>query len=58
MRVSQKEPLDDPAWAWRRFEPTGKRPWDAQSVAHLHRRAGFAAFLLFIYRSALQRSYS
>jgi uncharacterized protein (DUF1800 family) len=43
MRASQKEPLDDPAWAWRRFEPTAKRPWDAQSVAHLHRRAGFAA---------------
>ena len=43
MRASHKQPLDDPAWAWKPFEPTAARPWDAQSVAHLHRRAGFAA---------------
>jgi uncharacterized protein (DUF1800 family) len=43
MRASHKEPLDDPAWAWKPFEPTAARPWNAQCVAHLHRRAGFAA---------------
>ncbi len=43
MRASHEQPLDDPAWAWKPFEPTAARPWDAQSVAHLHRRAGFAA---------------
>jgi uncharacterized protein (DUF1800 family) len=43
MRTSQTQPLDDPAWAWKPFEPTAARPWDAKSVAHLHRRAGFSA---------------
>jgi uncharacterized protein (DUF1800 family) len=43
MRASQKQPLGDPAWAWKPFEPSAGRPWDVQSVAHLHRRAGFAA---------------
>jgi uncharacterized protein (DUF1800 family) len=43
MRASDKDPLGDPAWAWKPFEPTAARPWDTQSVAHLHRRAGFAA---------------
>ena len=43
MRATDKEPLDDPVWAWKPFEPTAARPWNAQSVAHLHRRAGFAA---------------
>ena len=37
------EAENDPTWAWKPFEPTPERPWDAQSVAHLHRRAGFAA---------------
>jgi uncharacterized protein (DUF1800 family) len=43
MRASRKESLDDPARAWQPYEPTSERPWNAQSVAHLHRRAGFAA---------------
>ena len=43
MRASRKERLDDPSWAWTPFAPTAARPWDARSVAHLHRRAGFSA---------------
>ncbi len=35
--------LDDPARAWAPFEPGAKAPWDLARVAHLHRRAGFAA---------------
>ena len=35
--------LNDPARAWAPFEPSSARPWDLASVAHLHRRAGFAA---------------
>jgi uncharacterized protein (DUF1800 family) len=35
--------LDDPAWAWAPFEPSAGRDWNLSSVAHLHRRAGFAA---------------
>ncbi len=34
---------DDPAAAWAPFEPTAQQPWDLACVAHLHRRAGFAA---------------
>lgn len=33
----------DPARAWAPFEPSARVPWDRSSVAHLHRRAGFAA---------------
>lgn len=33
----------DPEWAWAPFEPAGKRPLDARQLAHLFRRAGFAA---------------
>jgi uncharacterized protein (DUF1800 family) len=35
--------LSDPARAWAPFEPTRDAPWDLARVAHLHRRAGFAA---------------
>ena len=42
MRTSHKQSLDDPAWAWKPFEPSAAQPWDVQSVAHLHRRGGFA----------------
>jgi uncharacterized protein (DUF1800 family) len=35
--------MNDPARAWSTFEPGPGRPWDLPSVAHLHRRAGFAA---------------
>jgi uncharacterized protein (DUF1800 family) len=43
MRASKKAALDDAAWAWKPFEPSSSRPWDLGCVAHLHRRAGFAA---------------
>jgi uncharacterized protein (DUF1800 family) len=33
----------DLAHAWAPFEPTPRDPWDLARVAHLHRRAGFAA---------------
>jgi uncharacterized protein (DUF1800 family) len=35
--------LNDPARAWAPYEPSTKAPWDLARVAHLHRRAGFAA---------------
>lgn len=35
--------LSDPARAWAPYEPGAKAPWDLARVAHLHRRAGFAA---------------
>lgn len=38
-----RRPLDDPARAWEPFEPGPSDPWDLPRVAHLHRRAGFAA---------------
>jgi uncharacterized protein (DUF1800 family) len=34
---------NDPARAWAPYEPTAECPWDRDAVAHLHRRAGFAA---------------
>ncbi len=33
----------DPAWAWAAFEPDAAAAWDRPRVAHLYRRAGFAA---------------
>ena len=35
--------MTDPARAWAPFEPCRDDPWDRPRVAHLHRRAGFAA---------------
>jgi uncharacterized protein (DUF1800 family) len=35
--------LSDPARAWLPFEPDRNERWDLARVAHLHRRAGFAA---------------
>ncbi len=35
--------LDDPTRAWAPFAPGAKSPWNLARVAHLHRRAGFAA---------------
>lgn len=35
--------LSDPSRAWSPYVPTDKDPWDLARVAHLHRRAGFAA---------------
>jgi uncharacterized protein (DUF1800 family) len=43
MFKSKIDRLDDPALAWAPFEPSSERPWDRSCVAHLHRRAGFAA---------------
>ena len=33
----------DPSWAWAPYVPDPGAPWDLARVAHLHRRAGFAA---------------
>jgi len=41
--ASVKSLLDDPERAWSAFQPDRSRPWDREAVAHLHRRAGFAA---------------
>ena len=35
--------LNDPVRAWAPFVPVPDDPWDLPRVAHLHRRAGFAA---------------
>ena len=35
--------LTDPVRAWAPFVPAPDDPWDLPRVAHLHRRAGFAA---------------
>src|SRR5436305_10815900 len=35
--------MTDPARAWAPFAPDGEDRWDLARVAHLHRRAGFAA---------------
>ncbi|MCA1684775.1 MAG: DUF1800 domain-containing protein, partial [Planctomycetia bacterium] len=35
--------LSDPARAWAPYRPGPDAPWDLARVAHLHRRAGFAA---------------
>jgi uncharacterized protein (DUF1800 family) len=43
MRETRTRACDDPAWAWSPFEPSSGRPFDVPAVAHLHRRAGFAA---------------
>jgi len=34
---------NDPARAWAPYVPSPDAPWDLERVAHLHRRAGFAA---------------
>ena len=41
--ASTKNLLEDPDRAWAPFCPDRSRPWDLEAVAHLHRRAGFAA---------------
>src|SRR5262249_9906086 len=33
----------DPRWAWERYRPGPKAPWDVQKVGHLYRRAAFGA---------------
>jgi uncharacterized protein (DUF1800 family) len=33
----------DPHWAWERYQPSAKSPWNLQRVGHLYRRAGFGA---------------
>jgi uncharacterized protein (DUF1800 family) len=41
--VSTPALFADPVRAWAPFEPTADDRWDLARVAHLHRRAGFAA---------------
>ncbi len=41
MSAPQRWP--DPRTAWQPYRPSAAEPWDAARVAHLHRRAGFAA---------------
>jgi uncharacterized protein (DUF1800 family) len=43
MIKAKTDGLDDPARAWAPFEPGAARRWDRSCVAHLHRRAAFAA---------------
>src|SRR3989442_863067 len=33
----------DPRWAWQRFRPDARSPWDIKKVGHLFRRATFGA---------------
>jgi uncharacterized protein (DUF1800 family) len=33
----------DPRWAWQRYEPGPKSPWDVKKVGHLYRRVAFGA---------------
>ncbi len=42
-RPERDDPTTDPVRAWEPYEPTAEEPWDLARVAHLHRRAGFAA---------------
>src|SRR5438105_770586 len=32
-----------PSWAWERYKPSDKAPWNLQRVGHLYRRASFGA---------------
>src|SRR5436305_1670468 len=41
--AAHRPPPTDPGLAWAPFEPSEADPWDRARVAHLHRRAGFAA---------------
>jgi uncharacterized protein (DUF1800 family) len=33
----------DPSWAWQRYVPSQRAPWDLRRVGHLYRRAAFGA---------------
>jgi uncharacterized protein (DUF1800 family) len=33
----------DPRWAWARYRPSDRAPWDIRRVGHLYRRAAFGA---------------
>ena len=33
----------DAAWAWTRYQPDARRPWDLRLAGHLYRRAAFGA---------------
>jgi uncharacterized protein (DUF1800 family) len=35
----------DPRWAWQRYRPSARAPWDLRRVGHLYRRAAFGATL-------------
>ena len=36
-------PALDPQWAWARYEPDARRPWNLALAGHLYRRAAFGA---------------
>ena len=42
-RIDEKTLFEDPGCAWEPYRPGNEASWDAARVAHLHRRAGFAA---------------
>jgi uncharacterized protein (DUF1800 family) len=48
MNAAERWP--DPKTAWEPYRPSAAEPWDAARVAHLHRRAGFAATWLQVQR--------
>src|SRR5262249_22807587 len=35
----------DPKWAWEKYKPSDKAPWDVKRVGHLYRRTTFGANL-------------
>jgi uncharacterized protein (DUF1800 family) len=43
--MSSSKEVWDPKRLWAPYVPSAKAPWDLARVAHLHRRAGFAATL-------------
>lgn len=42
MAISNNQP-SDPTWAWARYEPDTRRPWNLALAGHLYRRAAFGA---------------
>jgi uncharacterized protein (DUF1800 family) len=41
----QTPPSVDPRWAWQRYQPSEREPWNLKKVGHLFRRAAFGASL-------------
>ena len=39
----QTKEAADPAWAWAKYEPDERRPWNLRLAGHLYRRAAFGA---------------
>lgn len=40
---TQSNKAADPAWAWKKYEPDERRPWNLRLAGHLYRRAAFGA---------------